>query len=214
MRAARAQQNGGATPTTRAAGSFVVEFSQDEINALFEKWSVLYGWGEKYREFVEEPEIVLRDGRLILAGKVRSFGAVLSVQFSPSMDNAGQLRLELAEVAGGRLPLPDAMWRSYRSSIESALRRRMSAWRAQAKIDASGAANAPAMDATMAQLFFHTMRNEPADPVLFLPLAEGGDSVPVKLRGVQVDDGKLSLAVVPMTTQERRSLLERIRGGS
>jgi hypothetical protein len=34
VRATRAQQNGGATPSTRAAGSFVVEFSQDEINAL------------------------------------------------------------------------------------------------------------------------------------------------------------------------------------
>ena len=48
VRSARAAASGATQPSTRAAGSHVVEFSEDELNALFDKWSVLYGWAEHY----------------------------------------------------------------------------------------------------------------------------------------------------------------------
>jgi len=211
VRSAHAQETGAARPATRAANSFDVAFSQDELNALFEKWSVLYGWRENYGEFVDDPRIVLRDGRIIIAGKVIDLGAIVSVQLRPSIDEAGRLNLELVKVAGGKLPLPDAVWSSYRDKISAALRKRMNLWRNTARIDPSGAANNAAMSLTMARLYFHVILHEPAEPVLFLPLADRGDSVPVKLRGVQVEDGKLAMTVVPLTVAERSALLQRVR---
>src|SRR5688500_17290360 len=44
VRATRADEQGATRPATRAASAHIAEFSQDELNALFEKWSVLYGW--------------------------------------------------------------------------------------------------------------------------------------------------------------------------
>ncbi len=214
VRAAHAAEIGAKSPSTRAANSNVIEFSQDELNALFAKWSVLYGWLDHYRQFVDDPAIILRDGRLIVAGNMQSLGTVVSVQFHPLIDDAGSLRLDLAEVDAGKLPLPDAVWTSQRKKLEAAVARRLPLLKQQARINASGAANSPALQAMTAELFFHVMRHEPADPVLFLPLADGADSMPVRIREIEVDDGKLLLSVVPLTAVERAALFDKIRSTS
>jgi len=211
VRAAHAAETGAKRPTTRAADSNVIEFTQDELNALFEKWSVLYGWADHYRQFVDDPAIVLRDGRLIFAGNMQSIGTIVSVQFRPQIDATGSLRLDLAEVDAGKLPLPDSVWTSQRKKLEGAIARRLPQLKQEAKINAAGAANSPALQAMTAELFFHVMRHEPADPVLFLPLADGADSMPVRIKEIEVDDGKLLLSVVPLTPAERAALLDKIR---
>ncbi len=214
VRAARASQQGATEPATRAADSHIVEFTQDELNALFDKWSVLYGWQQHYGKYLNDPAVILHDGKLILAANVTDVGSIVSVQFRPHMEADGKLRVTLASVAGGNLPLPDAIWKKYRQSLESALQRKLPAWRQQAKISLTGAANQSAMAATMGELFTHVMRREPAEPILFLPLADGGDSVPVRLTDVEIDEGKLTLAVVPLTPAERVAFLSRIKSGS
>ena len=65
----------------------------------------------------------------------------------------------------------------------------------------------------MAELFFHIMRHEPADPVLFLPLADRADSVPVRITDIEIDDGKLMLAVVPLSPAERARAAGSYPGG-
>ena len=72
----------------------------------FDKWSVLYGWADQYSQFVEDPAIILRDGRLIFAGNMQHLGTVVSVQFRPSVSESGSLRLDLAEVDAGKLAAP------------------------------------------------------------------------------------------------------------
>ena len=63
------------------------------------------------------------------------------------------------------------------------------------KIDLRGAANFPAVAATLSRLLFAVSDHRAADPILFLPLAGGGDgdSVPVKVAAVGVEEGKLTL---------------------
>jgi hypothetical protein len=87
----------------------------------------------------------------------------------------------------------------------------MPVWRAQAQIDASGAANFPAMAATLSRLLFAVAGKQAAEPVLFLPIAGERDSVPVKVVNVAVETGKLTLVVEPLTPAERVALLQRIR---
>ena len=48
-------------------------------------------------------------------------------------------------------------------------------------------------------------------PVLFLPLADGADSMPVRIKNITIDDGKLRLAFVPLKPAERAALLEKLR---
>ena len=199
-----------ARAATRAADSLTVAFTEKELNAFFRKWSVAYGWEAKYGRFLSDPVIELQPERLILAGKVTDAGTVASFHFRPALDARGQLRLDLAGVRGGRLPLPQAAWTPQRDKVLAALRARLPAWQRDARIDATGAANGPAIATAMAKLVFDVTTGRPGEPVLFLPLSEG-HSVPVRLTAVSVDDHELTLTAQPMTDGERAALLQRIR---
>jgi len=142
---------------------------------------------------------------------MKELGAVASFQFRPQLDAAGKLRLDLVRVTGGKLPLPEGAWANWRDQIVDATRKNVPKWRAQARIDSSGAANFPAMAATLSRLLFAVAEKHPTEPVLFLPLAGERDSVPVKVARVAVETGKLTLTVEPMSPAERAALLERIR---
>jgi len=155
--------------------------------------------------------VILQNDRLILAGRMKELGAVASFQFRPQLDAAGKLRLDLVRVTGGKLPLPEGAWAKWRDQIVDATRKNVPAWRAQARIDSTGAANFPAMAATLSGLLFAVAEKHPAEPVLFLPLAGERDSVPVKVAKVAVETGKLTLTVEPMSVSERAALLQRIR---
>jgi len=214
QRAQRATESTTTAPVTaRAQASHVIEFSDRELNALFDKWSVLHGWRDAYAGYLEDPRVILQDDRLILAGRMRELGgAVASFQFRPHLDQAtGKLRLDIVRVTGGKLPMPEGAWAKWRDKIVNSTREHLPEWRAQARIDASGAANFPAMAATLSRLLFAVAERQPAEPVLFLPLAGERDSVPVKVADVAVETGKLTLVVEPMSPAERVALLERIR---
>jgi len=208
---AQRAQHATTTTTARAESSHVIEFSDQELNALFDKWSVLYGWRDKYAAYLEDPRIILQNDRLILAGRMKELGAVASFQFRPQLDAGGKLRLDLVRVTGGKLPLPEGAWVKWRNQIVEGTRKNLPMWRAQARIDSTGAANFPAMATTLSRLLFAVAEKQPAEPVLFLPLADAGDSVPVKVANVALETGKLTLTVEPMTPVERAALLQRIR---
>jgi hypothetical protein len=47
--------------------------------------------------------------------------------------------------------------------------------------------------------------------ILFLPLVDRGQSVPVRLTDVSITDTKLSMLVEPLKPQEREGLLQRLK---
>ncbi|MEO6435769.1 MAG: hypothetical protein ABIP55_08410 [Tepidisphaeraceae bacterium] len=215
-RAARLRAKAGASatlPAARAEATHLVEFSQQEVNALLDKWSTLHNWRSKYGEFLEDPQVVLRDGNLILAARVRDLGAIVSFQFRPQLTEEGDLKLDLLKVTGGRLRLPEAVWSAWRNRLVASLQRRMPEWSRRAQISPTGSANVPAMTATLSRLLIDVAARKPADPVLFFPLADGGASVPVKVADVNIEDHTLKLRVRPLTPDERAALLARIRSG-
>ena len=67
------------------------------------------------------------------------------------------------------------------------------------------------MAATLSQLLFNVADKQVAEPVLFLPLADRGHAVPVKVAEVAIEEGKLTLLVEPLTAPQRADLLARIR---
>lgn len=206
-------QGATSVPAPRAQDSHVIEFTQAEIDALFEKWSTLYNWRSRYGQYVDDPRVVLQDDRIILAAGIKDLGAIASFQFHPRIDADGKLHLDLVRVAGGRLPLPDMVWTKWKDHAINSLRRQFAPWQVHAKIDASGTANFPAMAATLSRLVFAIANDRPADPVLFLPLVDRGQAVPVRVTELSASDGKLRLLVQPLSTDQREQLLQQIRSG-
>ena len=188
-----------------------VTFTEDELNGFFNKWDRLYGWTERYKEHLTDPGIVLHDGRIVVAGNSAELGAVISVHFSPELDDKGRLNLELSRVLAGRLPIPQGFFEKYRTAAQNRLESALPDLQRRAEFRPDGSANADAMNAAMAKLFLHVLANEPGDAVLFLPSGQRGRSMPVRLKDVKIEDKALSLTVTPLTASQRAALLERIR---
>ncbi|HEX8523871.1 MAG TPA: hypothetical protein VF669_16575 [Tepidisphaeraceae bacterium] len=211
VRSNLAHQSGHKTPATRAEEGHDIRFSQDELNALFDKWSGAYGWSSKYGQYLEEPRIVLKDGRLILAALVKDVGAVVSFHFVPKLDEKGMLHLDLVQVLGGRLPLPDAVWDGYKQKMIESLHKWIPIWQQTARVYPQGAANPQAMYVTLSKLVLHAANHEPAESILFLPLVENAKAVPVKVTDVGVDNGEIDLNVRRLNPTETAKLAQSLR---
>ncbi len=209
----RLARNHSASPVaTRPANAIIISFTDEEINAFFDKWSVWQNVKASYERFITDPCIVLKDGRLILAGHLREIDAVASVHFEPRIDDRGRLELQLMRVLGGKLPLPSGIFEKYQTKAANSVAAQLPHWQQRAAIDSSGVANSSAISAVMGQLMIAVLNEHPADPVLFLPLVERG-SIPVHLSDVKIEDHSLILTVEPMTPEQRAQLLGRIRDG-
>jgi hypothetical protein len=168
-------------------------------------------WKATYQAYFDEPVLILREDRVILAARLKEPDLIVSLHFEPTIDALGQLNLELARVMGGVLPLPEAVIGKYQQKLTAGIARRLPAWQQSAEIDAGGAVNANAIAASAAKLFVRLLRHEPVEPVLFLPVFGQRGSVPVRIEAVQVADGEMTMTIQPMSREEQIELLKRIR---
>jgi hypothetical protein len=189
----------------------VVSFSDDELNAFFEKWANYANWKSNYDRYVQDPLIILQEGHLILAGQVLDLDAVVSLELNPRIDPDGRLDLRLDRVLAGRLPLPGMLIGPYKARLTATLRQNLPRWRQQAAIDSDGTANSALISASMARLFIHTLDHTSADPILFLPLVQSHANVPVRVCDVKLDDHNLTMTVLPLNAGERQALVKRIK---
>src|SRR5579859_5477480 len=100
-------------PSTNPSKSIDVSFSEDELNAFFRKWDSTFGWSKAYSPYISEPEIALRDGRIMFAATSNDLGSVLSIELFPRLEG-DQLRLSVWRVLAGKLPLPGTFMTRYR----------------------------------------------------------------------------------------------------
>ncbi len=205
-------------PATRDDGAdqtFTVSFSEDELNGFIYEWSQVYHWDRWYSKYVQDPMVVVQDGHLVLAGKLKDHDAVVSFHFDPKLDADGRLHLNLVKVRGGNLPLPTAVWSSQRRKLESALERRLPDWRKQAELQPGGAANDPAVFGGLAELALSAMgEGEGGDPVIFLLVGSEFSEprkLPVRMTEVSLADHMLSLTVERLTPSQRADWLSRLR---
>lgn len=195
-------------PATRR--SLNMSFTEQELNAAFQKWGTAYGWESAYGQYVSDARIVLHDGRLIFAGDVKDFGALVSLHFQPKVNDDGALQFELVRVLGGRLPLPESAFDKYRAKLGKKVSASLPGLQRGAEIKPDGSANDKAVAATLAKLLLRVLDRGPGEAVLFLP-ANQGTQVPVKLADVSIEGKSIGLTVQLMTPQERGALLRRIR---
>lgn len=195
-------------PATRR--SLNMSFTEQELNAAFQKWGTAYGWESAYGKYISDARIVLHDGRLIFAGDVKDFGTLVSLHFQPKVNDDGALGFELVRVLGGRLPLPESAFDGYRAKLGKKVRAALPRLQRGAEIKPDGSANDKAVAATLAKLLLRVLDRRPGEAVLFLP-ANQGTQVPVKLADMRIEGKSIGLTVQLMTPQERGALLQRIR---
>ena len=203
------------TPASATAGSsYEVSFTEDEINALFQKWDALNGWQATYGKVLADPTIALDDGKLILAAEVKeaSINAVVGLQFEPRIDPDGRLRPNLMRVTGGRLPMPRAVYGDVVAGIEHSLREKLPAWQARAAMDAQGVANAPGVSAALALFAMAALEDRTCESVAFIPVSAGElRSLPVWIESVVIADKSITVRLRHLRAGESKQLLDAIK---
>lgn len=206
------QRRNGATQPATEPGATTFSFTDDELNALFNKWAELHNWKDLMSRVVEEPMVVLQDGRIILAGKVtlKNLDTIVSIHFVPTITPDGRLDLKLAAILGGKLPLPrDTVISPMRDKLLKMMAQDIPVWQQNATFTKSGTLNDDAVKATLGQLLVRTLNDAPSEPVVFL--WTGSATVPVKLTDISIANNTLSLTVVPLDPTERATLLAQIK---
>jgi hypothetical protein len=213
-RQAESVRQARSAPATQPAQALEITLTEDELNSFFQKWDSTFGWSGRYSRYLSDPQVVLLDGRLILAATVADAGTVLSVEFQPRLAE-GEFYLPVTRVLAGRLPLPRPLWDRYRARLETRLKSNLSQWQHDAQITRQGA-NMDAIAAAMAELLLDALDDRPAPPVLFLPydMRRNPRSLPVSVTGVRIADKTLTLTIEPMDGGQRDRALSAIRNFS
>lgn len=192
--------------------SIQISLTDDELNSFFQKWDQSFGWSAQYDKYLNDPQLVIHDGRLILAADVKEMGTVVSIQFEPRLED-GKLVMPVAEVMAGRLPLPESFWGKYKQRLGKRLMEELPQWQRGARIGADGSADADAVAAGMSELLLDLLNDRPADAVLFLPydVRRLKSGLPVRITDIRIEGQTLNLTVTPLNATERQELLEHIR---
>lgn len=202
-------------PAAPAAGDqqpIQISLTDDELNSFFEKWDQSLGWSQQYSAYLGDPQVILREGRLILAANVKSIGAVVSIHFEPRLEE-GKLVMPVAEVTAGRLPLPESFWGKYRRRLCAQLARELPQWQAAAQIADDGSGNSDAIAAGMSELLLDLLNDRPAEPLLFLPydIRRMKRGLAVRITAIQITGRTLTLTVNPLNDAGRRDAMKHLR---
>jgi hypothetical protein len=188
----------------------VITLKEDALNALMNKWSVIWSANYPLDKYLSDPVFILQKNRLIVAGKVHELnGVIASVHFEPKLTKAGNLQMDLVQVLGGKLPIPSAMYNDYREKALSALKSRLPNWQKNAQIESNGDSNDYAVGAAMAKLVIQALRHEDSDPTIFLRIDR--KSFPARLTGIEITDDHIALTLRALNSEERVALLESIK---
>lgn len=190
-----------------------IQFTQEELNAfIFHNMETFKELKPKIEQYVVNPGIFLRDGRLILAGQIKGTDYLASAHFAPRLDEQGDLRLSFVRAMAGRLPVPKALMTDQLKRLKEAVAARLPDYQQTATMDASGGSNPSMVVAAASKLLIATLTDTAAPPVLFMPVDEKGKAMPLRLTKVEVDNDHLSITLEPMTPEQRTKMAERIRG--
>ncbi len=205
-----ARMSGSTIPATLPAEPFSIKLTEEELNALLMHMADIYHWNGKYEDFVTDPGVYFDDGRIIVAGSVVELGTVMSLVFEPRLDANGKLRMDLAHIMSGRLPVPRIMLNGQIEKLTTVLEKNLPAWERKAKMDPQGRANGAAAAAAMTKMLLHSLDGTPSDPLIFLP-TEDKDYAALKVTALEVKGNTLSLTMQLVNPGEQATYLAGIK---
>ncbi|HYE19126.1 MAG TPA: hypothetical protein VEA69_11815 [Tepidisphaeraceae bacterium] len=202
------QQGKPATPIDKPQ-PVTQSFNQDQLNAYLNRW-----WTgpvkAKAEAYLSQPYIRLDDGNIVLMGTVAEYGKVLSAYFEPRIDEKGMLRCDLTSVRLGSLPLPGVMLSQQREKLSKQLKGQLELLRAEASMDETGLANNAVGKAVMARMLLSAFDGRPVPAAVFMP-RDDQRQLPIRLTGVRVEKGQITLSAAPFELAELATLREKIK---
>jgi hypothetical protein len=194
-----------------AEDSISVAFTGAELDTYFRKWLEETGYAPRLGRYMSNPRIGIDDGRVILAGRMAEFNAVVSLYFLPEVDEEGTVHLKLDGIYAGRIPLPDMAIEKFRTQAIEALEERTIQFRKEADISDEGFANEAAILLSSQQQLRELFEGrEVRRLIAFLPLPARG-FVPARVSELTVQEQELVLGVQLLDRAEQAELLSELR---
>ena len=121
--------------------------------------------------------------------------------------------MKLVGILGGKLPLPrDTVIGPMRDRVIKQIAQTLPAYQQRADVTQEGAVNGDAVKALLCEMLLQTLNDQPAAPVVCLPLFSRGNRMsPFKVTNVSIVDNTLSFTVMPLNASERTELLTQIK---
>ncbi|MEM1011378.1 MAG: hypothetical protein AAGI46_04050 [Planctomycetota bacterium] len=191
-----------------------VSFSGEELDVYFDKWLSDSGYREPMAKYLADPRLVIHDGRLILAGRATLDGlgeVVVSIRLLPSVAESGRARLVLEDFAAGTITLPDALVSVLRQKAIDGLGMQAENERAAVEIATDGTANDAAITLAVDHQLRRLLARQPVDDIVLFPPVLGRGNVAARVVGLSVEDGVLTLDVLPLSPEEREDLVDELQ---
>jgi len=166
---------------------------------------------DRYAHLFTEPAIFFRNGRIILAGRIRRPECLASLHYRVGLDNQGRLYAVLERTMAGRVPAPPGILEGRMQRAAESLSPSIEAWKRQAKMDDAGGMNSAAVCAGLGMMLRDIAAGRPVPAVVFVPVDDKGTALPMKITAVGVQEDALTISAVPMRREERTALLARIK---
>ncbi len=189
-------------------------FEAAELDTYFEKWLEDNDYGEAFGKYMTDPRLLMNEGRLVLAGRATlpAVGqSVVSMHFLPSVGAEGNAQIELEAVYAGVVSLPDSAVQPMRDKAAQAIENRLPTYLESAAINDDGSANQAAVDLAIDRQLARILDDLPVeDFILFPPLLNRGP-IATRVTAMTIEDGIMTLRLVPLTSEERLAYIEAIR---
>jgi uncharacterized protein YpmS len=195
-------------------GPKTVSFDEEEINSFIATWknAETSDIEQRISRYFTDGRIVFEEDSVILAGESPGFGTVVSAEFSPSIDETG-LHLDLSSLSAGRLPIPKSAVAGKMKRLEFLLEQQLLQKQPDVRIDESQTANGPAVAASWIEHLLAAMNEEPTDPTVIIPfdMTDLRRGLPVKVTGIKVVEGSISLTLETVSASEENKLANRLK---
>jgi hypothetical protein len=198
-----------------AVGPKTITFNEDEINSFINSWETpdTSPLQQRIARYFTDGRIVFEDDAIILAGQSPELHTLASAEFDSRIDADGKLHLDLASLRAGRLPVPLSAVSGQLHRLQSLLHEQLILQQPTINIDPALTANRSALAAGWLRLLLSAMNNQPCDPVLLIPfdMSNLRRGMPAKLTAIKVVEGEITLTVEPISADERKSLIDRLK---
>ncbi len=197
--------------TQPSESTFTLEITEAQLHALYLTHAEQTDTTKLIASKVEEPQVRMREGKLILAGRVPGVESVVSARFTFAKrpDGSGGV-FKLAGIYGGSLPMPEAFIAGQRDFVVRALDGEVSRRRSGLKTDPPDDEMFKVLTAMNA---IELLKGNPVDSTVVLRRGTNGYSY-ARVIDAQFEDGRAVLTFRLANEKEIAEVVERVREGS
>jgi hypothetical protein len=204
-----------ASTSAFAAGPNTITLTEDEINALLQNWNdpETGDLQQGLQDHFSNGCVALVDHQIILAAESKELGAVLSIVFEPTVNDSGQLDLQMQGIYIGRLRIPHAALAGKLGELRQTLAAGLAEDQPVAHISASMVANPEAAGAGWTRMLIDAIDGQPSEPVIFMPfdLRVTSQLLAVHVTNVQISEGSITLTLEPISVDQRKEIEARLK---